>query len=65
MRVTDEDVYDSKALPDLIENIITSDGTISTGKLIADCTYDSNDIFRYLSDNGIIMYKSKKNARVR
>ena len=38
MRVTDEDVYDSKALPDLIENIITSDGIISTGKLIADCT---------------------------
>ncbi len=36
MKVTNEHVHDSKALPDLIENIIKSDSMVSIGKLIAD-----------------------------
>ena len=35
-------------------------------KLFADGDYDSNDIFRYLGDNGILpCIKVRKNARVR
>ena len=56
-------------LPELVDNIIKSDGIITTtiGKLFADgAYYDGNDIFRYLSDNGILTcIKVRKNARVR
>ena len=52
MKVTDEHVHDSKALPELVENIIESDKKIAIGKLFGDGAYDSNDIFRHLSDNG-------------
>ena len=48
MKVTDEHVHDSKALPELVENIIKSDKKITIGKLFADGAYDGNDIFRYL-----------------
>ena len=58
MKVTDEHVHDSKALPGLIENIIKSDSmtttTTTTGKLFADGAYEGNEIFRYLGDNGIL-----------
>ncbi len=66
MKVTDEHVHDSKALPELIENIIKSDNMVSIGKLFGDGAYDNNDIFKYLSDNGILpCIKVRKNSRVR
>jgi hypothetical protein len=65
MKVTDEHVHDSKALPELIENIIKSDNMVSIGKLFGDGAYDSNNIFSFLSDNGIQpCIKVRKNARV-
>ena len=55
MKVTyDEHIHDSKALPELVENIIESDSVTATGKLFADGAYEGNDIFRYISDNGIL-----------
>ena len=67
MKVTDEHVHDSKALPELVENIIPSDSmTPAIGKLFGDGAYEGNDIFRYLADNGILpCIKVRKNARVR
>ncbi len=67
MKVTDEHVHDSKALPELVENIIQSDSmTPAIGKLFGDGAYEGNDIFRYLADNGILpCIKVRKNARVR
>jgi hypothetical protein len=65
MKVTDEHVHDSKALPELIENIIKSDNMVSIGKLFGDGAYDSNNIFSFLSDNGIQpCIKVRKNSRV-
>src|SRR3954454_25039576 len=72
MKVTiDEHVHDSKALPELVENIIKSEDmsttttTTTIGKLFADGAYEGNDIFRYLEDNGIMpCIKVRKNARV-
>ncbi len=61
MKVTDEHVHDSKALPELIDNVIESDKQITIGNLFAeDGAYDSNEIFKCLSDNGYAMYQSKK-----
>jgi Transposase DDE domain len=54
MKVTDEHVHDSKALPELVDNIARSDNVTTIGKLFADGAYDSNDIFRCISDNGIL-----------
>ena len=66
IKVTDEHVHDSKALPELVENIIKSDNMVSIGKLFVDGSYNDNDIFRYLSDNGILpCIKVRKNSRVR
>ncbi len=66
MKVTDEHVHDGKALPELIDGIIKSDKKITIGKLFADGAYESNEIFRYLVDNGILpCIKVRKNARVR
>jgi hypothetical protein len=54
MKITDEHVHDSKALPELVEKIIGSNNMTTMDKLFAyDSAYDSNDIFRDLSDNGI------------
>jgi hypothetical protein len=66
IKVTDEHVHDSKALPELVEDIIKSNKKITIGKLFADGAYEGNDIFRYLSaDNGILpCIKVRKNARV-
>jgi len=66
MKVTDEHVHDSKALPELVDEAIKSDKKITIGKLFADGAYDGNDIFRYLGDNGIQpCIKVRKNSRVR
>jgi hypothetical protein len=66
MKVTDEHVHDGKALPELVDEVIKSDNMVSIGKLFGDGAYDNNDIFRYLSDNGILpCIKVRKNARVR
>ena len=57
IKVTDEHVHDSKALPELVENIIESDRKITIGNLFAeDGAYDDNEIFRYLGDNGYALY---------
>ena len=66
MKVTDEHVHDSKALPELVDETIKSNKNITLGKLIADGAYDDNEIFRYLEDNGILpCIKVRKNARIR
>ena len=66
IKVTDEHVHDSKALPELVENVIESDKKITIGNLFADGAYDGNEIFRYLSDNGILpCIKVRKNSRVK
>jgi hypothetical protein len=70
MKVTDEHVHDSKALPELVDEAIKSDNMLlaaTIGKLFADVgAYDNNDIFRYLGDNGIqSCIKVRKNSRVR
>ena len=65
VKVTDEHVHDSKALPELVENIARSDNVTTIGKLFADGAYNGNDIFRYLGDNGILpCIKVRKNAKV-
>ena len=67
IRVTDEHVHDSKALPELVDDVIKSDNIMAIGKLFADDgAYDGNEIFRYLEDNGILpCIKVRKNAKVR
>ncbi|MER5175957.1 MAG: transposase [Candidatus Nitrosocosmicus sp.] len=71
MKVTaDEHVHDSKVLPELVEDIITPDGKITSvdvGKLFADDgAYVGNDNFRCVSDYGILpCIKVRKNAVVR
>jgi hypothetical protein len=66
MKVTDEHVHDSKALPELVDETIKSNKNITISKLIADGAYDSNDIFRCLTDNGILpCIKVRKNDRIR
>ena len=66
MKVTDEHVHDSKALPELVNGVIKSDKKIAIGKLFGDGAYDGNDIFRHLSDNGILpCIKVRKNSKVR
>jgi hypothetical protein len=70
IKVSDEHVHDSKMLPEVFENIIKSDEmsttTTTIGKIFCDGAYDNNDVFRYLSDNGILPYiKVRKNAKVR
>ena len=65
IKVTDEHVHDSKMLPELVDEIIDSDSMTTIGKLFADGAYEGNDIFRYLSDNGILpCIKVRKNAIV-
>ncbi len=66
MKVTDEHVHDSKALPELVNDIIKLDKKITIGELFADGAYESNDIFRCLGDNGIMpCIKVRKDARIR
>ena len=66
MKVTDEHVHDGKALPELVDDTIKSDRKITVCKLFADGAYDSNDVFRYLSENGILpCIKVRKNVRIK
>jgi len=44
MKVTDEHVHDSKALPELVENIIESDNVTAIGKLLGDGAYEGNEV---------------------
>lgn len=44
MKVTDEHVHDSKALPELVENIIKTNKKITIGKLFADGAYEGNEV---------------------
>ena len=55
MKVTNEPIYEGKAVPGLVDDIIKSDSITAVGKLFADY---SNDIFRYLTYNDIyfLMY---------
>src|SRR6476620_10833965 len=59
MKVTDEHVHDSKVLPRLVEDVIKSGSMTAVGvigKLFADSgAYEGNEIFRYLTDNGIFL----------
>jgi hypothetical protein len=65
MKVTDEHVHDSKALPELIDDVIESNKEITIGKLIADGAYEGNEIFRFSADKGIQpCIKVRKNTRV-
>ncbi len=64
MKVTADDEHihdDSKALPELVENILKSDDmsttttTTAIGKLFGDDgAYEGNEIFRYIENNGIM-----------
>jgi hypothetical protein len=67
IKVTDEHFHESKALPGLVENVIKSNSvTAAVGKLFADGAYEGNDIFRYLTNNGIFpCIKVRKNAQVK
>ena len=66
IKVTDEHTHDSKMLPKLVEDILRTNGCSMIDKLIADGAYDSNDIFRCLSEKGIVpCIKVRKNSRVR
>ncbi len=69
IKVTDdENIHDSKELPELVNDIVKSKSmtTAAIGKLFADDgAYKGNDIFRYLGDIGILpCIKVRKNARV-
>ena len=69
MKVTDEHIHDSKALSGLVNDAMKSDGittAVAIGKLFADGSYDNNEIFRYLGNNGILpCIKLRKNSRKR
>ena len=65
IKVTDEHIHDSKALPELVDDIIKLNSVTAIGKVFADGAYDNNEIFRYLGENGILpSIKVRKNARV-
>jgi len=65
MNISDEHVHNSKALPDLVNDLIRSDKKITIGKFIAYGTYEGNGIFRCLVDDGVLPgTKVRKNFRV-
>ncbi|MGD9535009.1 MAG: IS5 family transposase [Candidatus Nitrosocosmicus sp.] len=65
MEITDEHVHDNRMLSTLVDDLVKSNEYI-IDKLLADGAYDSNDIFRYLSENEIVpCIKVRKNSRVR
>jgi hypothetical protein len=66
MEVTDEHIQDSKILPKLVEDVLRIYGCSIIDKLLADGAYDSNDIFKCLSEKGIVpCIKDRKNSKVR
>jgi hypothetical protein len=65
MKVTYVHAHDSNALPEIVEHIIKSYSMTAIGKLFADGTYDGKDIYRCLTDNGILScIKARKNVKV-
>jgi hypothetical protein len=54
MKVTDEHVHYSKAVPELIDNVIESDSMTTTtiGKLFGDGAYEGNAILKNLENMG-------------
>jgi len=67
MTLTDEHVYDSKTLPELIENALGSYKKITIGKLFAEYgAYEGNDLFEYLGDSEIQpCIRVGKNAKIK
>ncbi|HEY6534935.1 MAG TPA: transposase [Candidatus Nitrosocosmicus sp.] len=67
IKVTDQHVHNSKALPDLVYGVIKSDRKIAVGKLIAeDDAYEGNEVFKFSTDNGIMpCIKVRKNVRIK
>ena len=64
VKVTDEHVHDSKVLLILVDNIIKSKD-MRIDKVFADGAYDSNAVFRYLADNGILpCIKVRRNTNI-
>ena len=63
MKVTDEHEHDSKALPELVENIIKSDNMVSIGKLFGDGAYEGNNIFRFYQTTESNLVLNKKNLK--
>ena len=65
IKVTDEHAHDSKMLPEVVDEIIDSDSITTIDKLFADGAYEGNDVFRCLTDNGILpCIKVRKNAKI-
>src|SRR6478672_6525196 len=66
VKVTDDEhVRDSKVLPELGDSFLKSNITV-IGKLFADGAYDNNDIFRCLTDKGILpCIKVRMNPRLK
>ncbi len=63
MKVTDnKHVHNSKALHELINGDIESNKKITIGKLFAYGSYDSNTIFRYLSDRVLSYVKERQDS---
>lgn len=68
IKVTGEQVHNGKTLLELVVDVIKPNRkiTAAVGKLFSDGAYDSIDVFRCLSDNGVIpCIKLRKNSRVR
>jgi hypothetical protein len=53
MTATNEHAHNSKVLPELVNYVLKSNSMTIICKLFGDGAYDSNDIFRCISDNGI------------
>ncbi len=65
MKVSDEHVHHTMALPELVEDIAKSK-SVTIDEILADGAYDGNDIFACLSDNGILpCIKVRKNVRIK
>jgi hypothetical protein len=65
LNVTTEKVHDSKVLPILVHDVIRRQN-IDVNSVIADGSYDNNQIFQFLSFNNIkSAIKVRKNARVK
>ncbi len=65
MKVTYEHIHDSKMLPKIVDAISKSKH-VTVGKIIADCAYDINTVFKCLADSGILpCIKVRKNAKAK
>ncbi|GBC74567.1 hypothetical protein HRbin05_00609 [archaeon HR05] len=64
MRITNDDIADSKAALDMLKDIV-KDNKIKIDKIYADGAYDNISLYKLLEDNGIkdIVIKPRRNAR--